>query len=157
MPLTLEHDRPAAATAAEAPREYVYAHDVCFRETNVVGNVYFANFLEWQGRCREMFLRDHAPDLLRRIEDGLRLVTLSVGAEFFEELHAFDRVEVRMSLAHRRGNRVAVRFGYWRVGDGAPRLVARGTQEIGIMQAGTGGLTPVPVPDSLADALELYS
>ena len=38
-------------------RYYEYRHVVGFKETNVVGNVYFTNHLEWQGRCREMFLR----------------------------------------------------------------------------------------------------
>ena len=30
-----------------------------FDETNLVGNVYFAHYLHWQGHCRESFLADH--------------------------------------------------------------------------------------------------
>ena len=42
-------------------RAYEYRLVVGFEETNLVGNVYFVNHLRWQGKCREMFLRDHAP------------------------------------------------------------------------------------------------
>jgi len=42
-------------------RSYEYRHVVSFEETNLVGNVYYVNHLRWQGRVREMFLRDHAP------------------------------------------------------------------------------------------------
>ena len=38
-------------------RAFEYRHLVGFEETNLVGNVYYANHVRWQGRCREMFLR----------------------------------------------------------------------------------------------------
>ena len=31
---------------------YEYRHIVSFEETNLVGNVYYVNYLRWQGRCR---------------------------------------------------------------------------------------------------------
>ncbi len=57
-------------------RAYEYRHIVGFEETNLVGNVYYVNHVRWQGRCREMFLRDHVPELLEELSDGLLLVTL---------------------------------------------------------------------------------
>ena len=51
-------------------RAYEYRHVVGFEETNLVGNVYFARFVSWQGRCRELFLRDHA---LAAVSDGMAL------------------------------------------------------------------------------------
>ena len=41
-------------------KAYEYHHIVSFQETNLVGNVYYANYVQWQGRCREMFLKDNA-------------------------------------------------------------------------------------------------
>ena len=35
---------------------FEYLHTVGFEETNLVGNVYYVNYLRWQGRCRELFL-----------------------------------------------------------------------------------------------------
>ena len=46
---------------------YEIRHTVGFEETNLVGNVYYVNYLRWQGRCREMFLRDHAPASLANV------------------------------------------------------------------------------------------
>jgi len=48
-------------------RSYEYRHVVVFEETNLVGNVYYVNHLRWQGRCREMFLREHAPLVLAEL------------------------------------------------------------------------------------------
>ena len=31
---------------------YEYRHVVGFEETNLVGNVYYVNYVRWQGRCR---------------------------------------------------------------------------------------------------------
>ncbi len=42
-------------------RAFEYHHVVGFEETNLVGNVYYANYIRWQGRCREFFLRERAP------------------------------------------------------------------------------------------------
>jgi enediyne core biosynthesis thioesterase len=47
------------------------------------------NHLRWQGRCREMFLRDHAPELLNELRADLALVTLFCSCEYLEEIAAF--------------------------------------------------------------------
>ena len=62
-------------------RAYEYRHIVCFEETNLVGNVYYVNHLSWQGRVREMFLREHAPDILDELSRGLSLATVRVSCD----------------------------------------------------------------------------
>ena len=42
---------------------FSYEHVVTFAETNLVGNVYFAHYVGWQGACREHFLAAHAPEV----------------------------------------------------------------------------------------------
>src|SRR3712207_8158792 len=79
-------------------RAYEYRHTVGFEETNLVGNVYYANHVRWQGRCREMFLRDHAPEVLDELARGLHLVTTRVSCEYLSELFALDEVVIRMRL-----------------------------------------------------------
>ncbi len=77
-------------------RYFEYLHTVGFEETNLVGNVYYVNYLRWQGRCREMFLKVRAPDVLADLQDDLKLFTLRVDCEFFAEITAFDEVAIRM-------------------------------------------------------------
>src|ERR1039458_349489 len=107
-------------------RFYEYRHIVSFQETNHVGNVYFTNHLVWQGRCREMFLRDHAPDVIGQLNSGLALVTVSCSCEYFAELTAFDEVLVRMRLAELVQNRMRMAFEYWRRKNGHEELVEGG-------------------------------
>src|SRR6267142_3014015 len=95
-------------------RIYEYRHVVGFEETNLVGNVYYVNHLRWQGRCREMFLRDHAPSVLQEISAGLAVVTTHCSCDYLEELAPFDEISVRMRLALPGQSRVTLDFEYWR-------------------------------------------
>jgi enediyne biosynthesis thioesterase len=135
---------------------FVYRHIVSFEETNVVGNVYFTRHIAWQGRCREMFLKQNAPEILAEIALDLRLVTLRVSCEYFEELNAFDEIDVQMSLAHVRQNKLGLNFNYLKAGATHNQTAARGFQEIGCMRLNATGLVPVNVPASLAEALRPY-
>ena len=136
---------------------FEHRHVVGFEETNLVGNVYYTNHLSWQGRCREMFLREHAPDVIEELSHGLALATVSCSCEYFAELMAFDEVIIRMRLAELVQNRVRMVFEYWRSKDGHEELVARGEQQIACMRREGDKLVPVPVPASMRDALAAYA
>jgi len=139
------------------PRAYEYRHRVAFEETNLVGNVYYVNHLRWQGRCREMFLMDHAPSVLEELSRGLSLVTTRCSCEYLAELSAFDEVVVRMRLDGMAQNRLSLGFEYWRAAEGGETLVARGEQQIACMRRESGGLVATPVPEALRQALEPYA
>ncbi|MBP2702999.1 acyl-CoA thioesterase [Microbispora sp. RL4-1S] len=137
---------------------YEHRQVVTFADTNVVGNVYFTHYFEWQGRCRERFLADQAPEVLQALAGDLVLVTVDCSCEFFAELYALDEVSIRMSLGGVDDNRVTMDFGYYRVGAGPARLVARGRQTIACLRRGPGGaLVPVEIPGPLRRALDRYS
>ncbi|HLJ29681.1 MAG TPA: acyl-CoA thioesterase [Candidatus Angelobacter sp.] len=135
---------------------YEYRHIVGFEETSLAGNVYYANHLRWQGRARELFLREYAPDILTELERGFALITLRCSCEYLAELRAFDEVTVRMFLASTAQNRISMHFEYWREGE-KPELVARGEQEIACMRRQDDRLVPVPIPKSLRDALAPFA
>jgi enediyne biosynthesis thioesterase len=138
-------------------RAFEYRHVVGFEETNLVGNVYYVNHLRWQGRCRELFLREHAPELLDQLRGELCLVTLSCSCRYLDELNAFDEVLVRMRLKAQVQHRIALEFEYRRLRDGVAAPMAYGEQEIGCMRRTPDGLVPTSVPETLAAALRLYS
>lgn len=137
-------------------RFYEHRHVVGFEETNLVGNVYYVNYLRWQGRCREMFLRDHAPDVLAELTGDLKLFTLKVDCEFIAELTALDEVAVRMRLEELTQTQVEFAFDYVLVRAGEELLVARGRQRIACMRGPNGRTAPARVPESLRRALERY-
>jgi len=138
-------------------RAFEYQHTVSFEETNLVGNVYYANHVRWQGRCRELFLRRHAPEVLADLARNLSLVTVRVSCEYFAELFAFDEVLIRMRLGGLAQNRVTMAFEYWRRRSGHEELVARGEQQIACMLREGERLVPTPVPQGLQEALRLYT
>jgi len=133
-------------------RYFEYQHIVGFQETNLIGNVYYVHYLAWQGRCREMFLHEHAPGVLDEIANGLKLATVRVSCEYEEELLAFDRVAVRMSLGTLKPSGMTLRFTYVKLGDPRETVVARGEMEIACLR----GSAAVPVPEELREALRPY-
>jgi enediyne biosynthesis thioesterase len=137
-------------------RAYEYRHIVAFEETNLVGNVYYVNHLRWQGRCRELFLRDHAPDILDALRRDLVLATTHVSCDYLAELSAFDVVLVRMRLAAVSQGRMTLSFEYWRAAGEREELVARGSQQVACLARKDGGMAPIPLPESLRRALEPY-
>jgi enediyne biosynthesis thioesterase len=142
----------------ERTRAWTWRPFISFEDTNLVGNVYFARFISWQGRCREAFLAEHAPDVLAKLADDLRLVTLDVSCNFYEELRAFDAVALEMRLAGLNNHRLSLAFEYWLERDALSCLAARGAQTVGCMQMDSrGDLAPASIPQSLTAALRAYA
>lgn len=135
-------------------KAYEYRHIVSFEETNLVGNVYFANHIRWQGRVREMFLRDYAPDVINALGQGLSLVTTRVSCEYFQELFALDEVLIKMYATQITQNRVTMKFDYLRVRqENTEELIASGEQQIASMMKEGTTVRPTPLPQSLRLAL----
>ncbi|MFD0205223.1 MULTISPECIES: acyl-CoA thioesterase [Saccharothrix] len=136
---------------------YEIRHTVGFEETNLVGNVYYVNYLRWQGRCREMFLKENAPSVLRDLQDDLKLFTLKVECEFFSEITLFDELSVRMRLEELTQTQIQFAFDYVKVTDGQELLVAKGRQRIACMRGPNTNTVPSRVPDDLRKALAPYA
>jgi enediyne biosynthesis thioesterase len=132
---------------------FEYRHIVGLDETNVVGNVYFAHFVRWQGRCRELFLRERVPDLIAELGDGLKIFTLTSSCEYLAEVFAFEEISVRMRLAELTQTQVAFTFNYVRLRGEVEEPVASGQQRVLCMRTGDGGLKPARVPPSFREAL----
>ncbi|MFI8308111.1 acyl-CoA thioesterase [Streptomyces sp. NPDC085927] len=136
---------------------FEYRHTVGFEETNLVGNVYYVNYLRWQGRCRELFLKQKAPEVLADVQDDLKLFTLKVDCEFFAEITAFDELSVRMRLSEFGQTQLEFTFDYVKVDDdGGEALVARGRQRVACMRGPNTDTVPSLVPEALVRALEPY-
>ncbi|MFI6523720.1 acyl-CoA thioesterase [Streptomyces uncialis] len=138
------------------PDFFEYRHIVGFEDTNLVGNVYFAHYVSWQGRCRESFLKEHAPTVLDELRAGLRLFTVSCRCEYFRELTAFDTVAVRLRLDELLSTQVGFSFDYVLLDAEGEHLVARGTQRVACLRSDGRETIPVPVPAALRAALEPF-
>lgn len=148
---------PVHLNANATKRTFIYQHVISFEETNVVGNVYFTRHIAWQGRCRELFLKQNAPTILDELRRDLRLVTLRVSCEYFDELKALEEIEVQMMLAHLVQHKIGLEFNIVRPQYSGSLCVARGFQEIGCMRATDKGLVSICPPTVLIDALKPYA
>lgn len=135
---------------------YEIRHTVGFEETNLVGNVYYVNYLRWQGRCRELFLKEKAPAVLADLQRDLKLFTLRVECDFVAEITALDEIAVRMRLDELTQTQVQFSFEYVHLVDGGERLVARGRQRIACMRGPNTATVPTRVPEALRAALAPY-
>ena len=136
---------------------YEYRHLVGFEETNLVGNVYYVNYLRWQGRCREMFLRDRAAAVLEDLRNDLKLFTLKCECEYMVEIGAFDELSIRMRLEDLTQTQIGFAFDYVRLRDDMEVLVARGRQRIACMRGPNTDTKPTRVPEALRAALAPYA
>jgi enediyne core biosynthesis thioesterase len=136
---------------------YEIRHTVGFEETNLVGNVYYVNYLRWQGRCREMFLKEKAPAVLEDLRTDLKLFTLKVECEFFAEITAFDELSVRMRLDELTQSQLQFSFDYVKLDGELEVLVARGFQRIACMRGPNTDTAPARVPAALREALAPYT
>jgi len=137
---------------------FEYLHTVGFEETNLVGNVYYVNYVRWQGRCRELFLKQRAPEVLAELRADLKLFTLKVDCEFYAEITAFDDLSIRMRLQELTQTQLQFGFDYVRLdADNGETLVARGAQRVACMRGPNTRTVPARVPEALLRALEPYS
>jgi len=136
---------------------YEIRHTVGFEETNLVGNVYYVNYMRWQGRCREMFLLEEAPGVLADLQDDLKLFTLKVECEYIGDINAFDELSIRMSLDEITQTQIQFQFDYVKFVQGKEKLVARGRQRIGCMRGPNTRTVPCPIPAELRAAVAQYS
>ncbi len=139
------------------PEYYEIRHTVGFEETNLVGNVYYVNYLRWQGRCREMFLKERAPGVLAELRRDLKLFTLRVDCEFFAEITAFDELSVRMRLGRTGPDAGGVHLRLRAPARRGVALVARGSQRVACMRGPNTDTVPARVPEELRVALAPYA
>jgi enediyne core biosynthesis thioesterase len=136
---------------------FEYRFTTTFEETNVVGNIYFANYARWQGKCREMFLKEFCPSVIREVQEGLALITLDLNLRFISQLFAFDEVIMRMGLGSLGSSRMMMTFKYYRNGSDGEELVCEGSQAMACMrQPSPGQWSAVPIPQEIHDVFSEY-
>ena len=81
--------------------KYCSRPEITFEETNLVGNVYFANFVRWQNECRNEWFRETSIDRYRDLFQGdLRLMVTELDLRFHDPAGATlgDLLEVEMMV-----------------------------------------------------------
>jgi acyl-CoA thioesterase FadM len=140
--LGLDHKALSPASQRVAAREVV---QTTLEESNLVGNVYYANYFAWQNRVRDLHLQRFAPERFHGIGADGELLCLHSHVDYLREAMPFDRIEVR--LAPRSVSRcgAVLDFEYYRVEGAGRHKLSVGWQEVAWVRRLADG-TPQPQP-----------
>ncbi|MBI3597305.1 MAG: PilZ domain-containing protein [Nitrospirae bacterium] len=118
---------------------------VYLKETNLLGNVYFANYFDWQGMAREEFMHSLLPpDLLL---SGIKISTMFASVKFLKEVTLYDDVEIQVFLPRADRFRIELVFLYFNVQ--TQEQISVGRQIVAFVKPDGGA---IPVPDSFRAA-----
>jgi acyl-CoA thioesterase FadM len=140
--------RAAPGASFELARE---TFDTALEESNLIGNLYYANYFKWQGKVRDRFFHSLAPDLYRGFGSGGEASVLNSRMEFLRDAMPFDRIVVVMSVGAIYERGMALRFEYLASdgNGGATRKLAVGEHDLAWVKRGVA----VPLPAPIANAL----
>lgn len=69
-----------------------------YQDTNSVGNIYFAMYLLWVGKTRELFFMNAMPDFDPKTSEFL-ILTRSIDHKFLKEIKEFDEVSIEIKIS----------------------------------------------------------
>ncbi|GAB4194912.1 MAG: hypothetical protein Tsb002_26890 [Wenzhouxiangellaceae bacterium] len=99
-------------------------------ESNLVGNVYYANYFIWQGRIRDMWLYEFAPEYLTGNGSDGELRCINSRLDYLRDAMPFDKVRVTASVLALYEDKLHLKFEYYRLlGGGDSEKLAVGQHE----------------------------
>jgi YbgC/YbaW family acyl-CoA thioester hydrolase len=121
-----------------------------YDDTNSVGNVYFANYLRWVGKARELFFNACMPNFDLKNTD-FYVLTRSISHDFRRETREFDAVTIRVKIAGH--NRKFVTLAH-EIHSETHGLLGRGEQSL--MFVDTANFHPLDIPRSIVEGFLPY-
>jgi enediyne polyketide synthase len=136
MPESLNHlfdgnDDPVVYMAPTGPVVRPIVREQTFETTlahaNLVGNIYYANYYEWQGQIRDRFFYELIPEYFGGIGEKGELLALESRVDHLREAMPFDRVVLTLAVKELRACSVVFHVDYCRLEpDGSRVKIAHG-------------------------------
>lgn len=125
---------------------------VTLKDTNVFGNVYFSNFIEYQGTIREEFLLASVPDLHNMLaKNQIRLVTIDTYNKFISNAYFGDVLLLELTTSDIKAATCKLNITFKNKATG--KLVGKGYQRFCVVSS-KGKV--VRIPDALLKPLDFY-
>jgi enediyne core biosynthesis thioesterase len=122
---------------------FVYERTILFKQTNALGNTYFANYFEWQGEAREKLLLEHpAARHFMQANPHIALITYAAYHKFSENTYFGDRVRIEVNSRDVEKNSVYLVFRYFNAETN--KLIGEGWQKICFSDVKKNQLCSVP-------------
>jgi len=125
---------------------------VTLKDTNAFGNVYFSNYIEYQGAIREKFLLATVPDIHEMIvQKGIRLVTVDTYNKFISNSYFGDTLLAELTTSDM--NAATCRLNICFKNKDTGKLVGQGYQRVCVVNS-KGRVTRIP--DAFLFPLDFY-
>lgn len=124
-------------------KKFIYEKSVLIKQTNVLGNTYFANYIEWEGEARERFFLSH-PAALEFLKSypNIVMITHSLFHRFFANTYFGDRVRIELTSKDILDYSLVVVFRHYKIDTNL--LIGEGWQKICFMDSNTDRLCSLP-------------
>ena len=117
------------------------------------------DLLSLQGKSRELFLLDHAPETIRRVAGhDLALQTTSASVDILNSRpNESGEVKVELRLEALKCGQMTIRFDYFELNAGRSVHFASGKQRMSCKRLHSHGLLPTPLPADVLAALKQFT
>lgn len=121
---------------------------VLFKQTNVIGNTYFSNYIEWQGEVRERFFLSHpAAPMFLQANPNIMLITHSLSHRFINNSFFGDVIRIELTTKNILEYSVVMIFRYFNAQTN--KLIGEGWQKVCFMDRNQN--IPCKVPQIFLD------
>jgi enediyne biosynthesis thioesterase len=125
---------------------------ITFKDTNVFGNVYFSNYIEYQGEIREKFLLSSFPDINKFFtKKKLKLVTIDVYNKFISSSYFGDTLIIELTTSDLNAATCKLNINFKNKATG--EMVGEGYQRLVIVNSKGKA---IKVPEILRELLDFY-
>ncbi|MBP9854375.1 MAG: SDR family NAD(P)-dependent oxidoreductase [Candidatus Omnitrophica bacterium] len=90
-----------------------YIFDTSLENSNLVGNVYFANYAEWLGVVMDLYFYKIIPECYKGVGDNGEFVILNCDIDYLTEAMPFDTILVKMYLNRIHQNSLDLDFEFF--------------------------------------------
>ena len=111
---------PSGPVVRPIVREQTF--ETSLAHANLVGNIYYANYYEWQGQVRDRFFYELIPDFYHGIGEKGELLTLESRVDHLREAMPFDRILLSLAVKELRTCSLTFHVDYFRLEPGGSRV-----------------------------------
>jgi acyl-CoA thioesterase FadM len=114
--------------------------------SNLVGNIYFANYYAWMGQTRDQYFFKLIPDYFRGTGEKGELLCLECRVDHLREAMPFDRIVVTMALKVLNTFSATFYFEYFRLEPDGTRIKLAVGEHLAVWVKRDDQSRPIPTP-----------
>jgi len=148
MERIIDQDLPNVGDWKYPNSKYEYTKTILFKQTNMLGNTYFSNYVEWMGEAREQFFLTH-PDagaFLKKYSN-IVLITQELHHKFLGNTYFGDMLRIELTSKNILDYSLVIVFRYIRLVD--EKIIGEGWQKVCFADSVTN--KPCRVPQLFLD------